>query len=286
MTKELIELDDVWKIYQMGEVEVPALRGLNFKVKEGEFVSIIGPSGSGKSTAMNMIGVLDFPSKGKIYLEGKDITRLSESDLAQIRGKKIGFIFQQFNLINTLSAIENVMLPMIFQDIDEDARVKKATELLEMVELGKRLHHKPTELSGGQQQRVAIARALANDPDVILADEPTGNLDSKTGTNVLGFLKKLNREKGKTVVMVTHDDKLAMEAERIERLMDGTMMSKKEAEELNGLRPTASKKKSKKNVAKQSSSIKRSSKKSASKNSIKSSKKKSALKRGKGGRIK
>lgn len=309
MTKELIELDDVWKIYQMGEVEVPALRGLNFKVKEGEFVSIIGPSGSGKSTAMNMIGVLDFPSKGKIYLEGKDITRLSESDLAQIRGKKIGFIFQQFNLINTLSAIENVMLPMIFQDIDEDARVKKATELLEMVELGKRLHHKPTELSGGQQQRVAIARALANDPDVILADEPTGNLDSKTGTNVLGFLKKLNREKGKTVVMVTHDDKLAMEAERIERLMDGTMMSKKEAEELNGLRPTASKKKSKKNVAKQSSSIKRSSKKSASKKSkkkvatkssaikssskkssskksIKSSNKKSTLKRGKGGRIK
>ena len=309
MTKELIELDDVWKIYQMGEVEVPALRGLNFKVKEGEFVSIIGPSGSGKSTAMNMIGVLDFPSKGKIYLEGKDITRLSESDLAQIRGKKIGFIFQQFNLINTLSAIENVMLPMIFQDIDEDARVKKATELLEMVELGKRLHHKPTELSGGQQQRVAIARALANDPDVILADEPTGNLDSKTGTNVLGFLKKLNREKGKTVVMVTHDDKLAMEAERIERLMDGTMMSKKEAEELNGLRPTASKKKSKKNVAKQSSSIKRSSKKSASKKSkkkvatkssaikssskkssskksIKSSNKKSTLKRGRGGRIK
>ncbi|MFW6013953.1 MAG: ABC transporter ATP-binding protein [Candidatus Nanoarchaeia archaeon] len=254
----------------MGEVEVPALRGLNFIVKEGEFVSIIGPSGSGKSTAMNMIGVLDFPSKGKIYLEGKDITTLSESDLAQIRGKKIGFIFQQFNLINTLSAIENVMLPMIFQGIDEDERVQKATKLLELVELGKRMDHKPTELSGGQQQRVAIARALANDPDVVLADEPTGNLDSKTGTNVLGFLKKLNREKGKTVVMVTHDAKLAMEADRIERLMDGVMLTKNEAEKLNGLKTSSKKRKTKKIISKKPGPKTVSSSKKASVNSKKS----------------
>ncbi|MGM5482252.1 MAG: ABC transporter ATP-binding protein [Nanobdellota archaeon] len=221
MTDEIIKLENVWKIYSMGKVEVPALRGLDFVVKKGEFVSIIGPSGSGKSTAMNMIGVLDFPSKGKIYLEGKDITKLTESDLAQIRGKKIGFIFQQFNLINTLTAIENVMLPMTFQGISEDKRLERATELLKMVDLGDRLNHRPTELSGGQQQRVAIARALSNDPDVILADEPTGNLDSKTGTNVLEFLKKLNKEQKKTVVMVTHDMDLAKEAKRVEKLMDG-----------------------------------------------------------------
>lgn len=227
MANSLIKLQDVWKIYTMGKVEVPALRGLNFEVNKGEFVSIIGPSGSGKSTAMNMIGVLDFPSKGKIYLEDKDITTLSESDLAQIRGKKIGFIFQQFNLINTLSAIENVMLPMTFQNVPEEQRKKRAEELLNMVDLGNRLNHRPTELSGGQQQRVAIARALSNDPEVILADEPTGNLDSKTGTNVLEFLKKLNKEKGKTVVMVTHDMELAKEAKRVEKLMDGQILSKK-----------------------------------------------------------
>ncbi|MFW6450000.1 MAG: ABC transporter ATP-binding protein [Nanoarchaeota archaeon] len=226
MKEPLIKLENVWKIYTMGKVEVPALRGLNFEVQEGEFVSIIGPSGSGKSTAMNMIGVLDFPSKGKIYLEGKDITTLSESDLAQIRGKKIGFIFQQFNLLNSLTAIENVMLPMTFQGISEEQRKKKATELLKMVDLGDRLNHRPPELSGGQQQRVAIARSLANDPELILADEPTGNLDSKTGTNVLSFLKKLNKEKGKTVVMVTHDNELAKEAKRIEKLMDGEILSK------------------------------------------------------------
>ncbi len=226
MTPPLIKLDNVWKIYKMGEVDITALKGLNFQVEKGEFVSIIGPSGSGKSTAMNMIGVLDFPSKGKIYLDGEDITTLSESDLAQIRGEKIGFIFQQFNLINTLSAIENVMLPMTFQGVPEEERMRKAKELLEMVDLGERLYHKPTELSGGQQQRVAIARALSNDPEVVLADEPTGNLDTKTGTNVLEFLKKLNKEKGKTVVMVTHDVDLAHEAKRVEKLMDGEMQIK------------------------------------------------------------
>ncbi|MBN2458550.1 ABC transporter ATP-binding protein [Candidatus Woesearchaeota archaeon] len=221
----IIKLDDVWKVYKMGEVEVPALRCMSLEVKRGEFVSIMGPSGSGKSTAMNMVGALDIPTKGKIFLEGKDITLLSESDLAQIRGKKIGFIFQQFNLLNTLTALENVMLPMTFQNVPESERRRKARKLLELVELGERLNHKPAELSGGQQQRVAIARALANDPEVILADEPTGNLDSKTGVNVLSFLKKLNKEEKKTIVMVTHDEVLAKQAQRVEYLRDGRIIS-------------------------------------------------------------
>jgi len=224
--KSIISLHDVWKIYKMGQVEVPALRGLNFEVRQGEFVAIIGPSGSGKSTAMNMIGVLDFPTKGVIKLDGKDITKMSESDLAQIRGRKIGFIFQQFNLLNTLTALENVMLPMTFQGVSVAKRKERAQKLLELVDLGERVNHRPTELSGGQQQRVAIARSLANDPEVILADEPTGNLDSKTGGNVLGFLKKLNKEEGKTIVMVTHDMDLAKQAKRVESLRDGQIIKR------------------------------------------------------------
>lgn len=224
MTKPIIRLNNVWKTYKMGEVEVHALRGLDLEVKRGEFLAIQGPSGSGKSTAMNLVGCLDIPSKGKIYLESQDISQLGESDLAQIRGRKIGFIFQQFNLINTLSALENVMLPMIFQGIDADERKKRATELLTKVGLGDRVHHKPTELSGGQQQRVAIARSLASDPEVVLADEPTGNLDSKTGINVMQFLKKLHKDEGKTIVMVTHDNHLAKQAQRIEFLKDGEIV--------------------------------------------------------------
>lgn len=223
---QIIKLENVWKTYKMGSVEVHALRGLNLEVNEGEFLAIQGPSGSGKSTAMNLIGCLDLPTKGTIYLAGKDISKMSESDLAQIRGKKIGFIFQQFNLINTLSALENVMLPLTFQGIPYNQRLKRAKELLELVELKERMNHKPKELSGGQQQRVAIARALSVDPDVILADEPTGNLDSKTGSNVMDFLKKLNREKGKTIVMVTHDDNLAKKAERVVYLKDGEIIKK------------------------------------------------------------
>jgi putative ABC transport system ATP-binding protein len=224
MKKEaIIKLENVWKIYKMGEVEVPALRGLNLEIKKGEFVAIQGPSGSGKSTSLNSIGCLDVPTKGRILLEGKDISKLSESELAQIRGKKIGFIFQQFNLINTLNALENVALPMIFQNIPSEERIKKAKELLEMVELGERMYHKPTEMSGGQQQRVAIARSLANDPEVILADEPTGNLDSKTGETVINFLEKLHNEKNTTIIMVTHDAGLARHADRIEYLRDGAI---------------------------------------------------------------
>ncbi len=220
-TDYVIELENVWKTYTMGENKVHALQGLNLKVKRGEFLAVVGPSGSGKSTAMNMIGVLDRPTKGTIKLDGKDITQYSESELAQIRGKKIGFIFQKFNLINTMSAKENVMLPLVFQDVPPAVREKKAKELLTLVDLQERMDHKPSELSGGQQQRVAIARALAVDPEVILADEPTGNLDSKTGGTVMDFLKKLHEEQSKTIIMVTHDNELTSFAQRVETLQDG-----------------------------------------------------------------
>ncbi len=220
----IIELKDVWKTYNMGEVKVHALRGLNLKVKKGEFLAVMGPSGSGKSTFMNMVGCLDIPSKGHIYLDGKDISLMTESDLAQIRGKKIGFIFQKFNLLTSMTALENVTLPLTFQGLGQEKRTKTATEFLELVGLGDRLDHTPNELSGGQQQRVAIARALANSPDVILADEPTGALDSKTGASVLDFLKKLHKDKGTTIVMVTHDEHVAHQAQRKVLLKDGMIV--------------------------------------------------------------
>lgn len=220
----VIKLKDVWKIYKMGEVEVAALRGINLDVRKGEFLAIMGPSGSGKSTAVNMVGCLDVPSKGEIYLEGDNIAEMTESELAQIRGRMIGFIFQQFNLISSLSALENVMLPMTFQGTEREERIRKATKLLTMVDLGDRVNHKPTELSGGQQQRVAIARSLVNDPEIILADEPTGNLDSKTGVNVMDFLQKLNKDEGKTIIMVTHDKNLVKFAQRVVYLKDGQIV--------------------------------------------------------------
>lgn len=225
--KPVIELDNVWRTYVMGDNLVHALTGLNLAVRKGEFVAIKGPSGSGKSTAMNMIGCLDIPTKGAVFLDGHDISSFSESELAVIRGRKIGFIFQKFNLISTLTALENVMLPMVFQGFSYTDREKRAVELLNLVELGDRMDHKPTELSGGQQQRVAIARSIANDPEVILADEPTGNLDSRSGINVMEFLKKLHKEKGKTIIMVTHDEKVAQYADRIEYLHDGKIVEVK-----------------------------------------------------------
>lgn len=225
-THPIIELRNVWKIYKMGKIEVPALRGLNLTVHEGDFLAIQGPSGSGKSTAMNLVGCLDIPTKGQVFLDGIDIKKISESKLAQIRGKKIGFIFQKFNLIPTLSTKENIKLPMSFQNIAEHKREKKVKELLKLVDLETRSHHKPNELSGGQQQRVAIARALAMDPPVILADEPTGNLDSKTGKVVMEFLLQLHKE-GRTIIMVTHDDKLANYAEKIVVLKDGQIVTEK-----------------------------------------------------------
>lgn len=208
-----IELKNVSKHYQMGENIVKAVDEINISIDEGDFVAIMGPSGSGKSTSMNLVGALDIPTNGAVYLDGHDISHLEESEIAHLRGRKIGFIFQSFNLIPNLTAKENIMLPMVFQNIDEDEREKKAYELLSLVDLTDRAEHYPNQLSGGQQQRVAIARALANDPNVILADEPTGNLDTKTGEKILHFLKKLN-EKGKTIIMVTHDPHLAQEHAR------------------------------------------------------------------------
>ena len=220
----IIKLEEVWKVYQMDDVEVPALRGLNLEIKEKEFVAIMGPSGSGKSTALNMVGCLDTPTKGKILLNSYNIADLDESHLAQIRGKEIGFIFQTFNLIPSLNALENVELPMIFQGIHISAREKRAKELLKQVGLEDRMLHKPTELSGGQRQRVAIARALVNHPRVILADEPTGNLDSISGKEVMNILKDLNEKEKKTIVLITHDAKLAEYSQRIIHLMDGKVV--------------------------------------------------------------
>ncbi|MBS3151355.1 ABC transporter ATP-binding protein [Candidatus Woesearchaeota archaeon] len=228
MKKEkIIELNEVWKIYKMDEVDFPALQGMNLDVNKGECLAVVGPSGSGKSTALNAIGALDIPTKGVIYLDEKDISKLSESELAQIRGKKIGFVFQSFHLIPSLSALENVALPMTFQRTSIAERMKRAKELLILVGLGDKLNNLPSQLSGGQSQRVAIARALANNPEVILADEPTGNLDSKTGVEILNLLKNLNKKEGKTLIVVTHDEKIAKEADRIAYLQDGKVVSVK-----------------------------------------------------------
>jgi len=223
MKRTVIELHDVWKVYKMGEVHVPALRGISFKIFEGDCVSIMGPSGSGKSTCMHMVGCLDLPTKGRILLDGKDITKISESDLATIRGSKIGFIFQQFNLIRTLTALENVMLPMLFQKDSKSSQEKRAKELLTFVGLKERMNHRPTQLSGGEQQRVAIARALANDPEIILADEPTGNLDSTSGKIVMDLLIGLHEKFKKTLIVVTHDPYIAKHTHRLLYLKDGQL---------------------------------------------------------------
>ncbi len=222
MKTSVIQLKNVWKTYIMGEVEVNALQNISVNIQEGEFVAITGPSGSGKSTMMNIVGALDIPSKGEVLLRGKNVSEMSESDLAVLRGKSIGFIFQQFNLFPTFTALENVKLPMELQELEESFIDKRAKEILEKVNLTERMHHKPSELSGGQQQRVAIARSLSNDPQVILADEPTGNLDSKTGQYIMEMLTKLNRE-GKTIIMVTHDLNLAKYAKRVLFIKDGAI---------------------------------------------------------------
>lgn len=219
--EEIIKLQNVAKYYEMGDNLVKAVDDIDITIEKGDFVAIMGPSGSGKSTTMNLVGSLDLATHGDIYLDNLDIEHLEESELAQIRGKKIGFIFQSFNLIPNLTAKENIMLPMLFQDVDRADREAKAEELLKLVALDDRMDHYPGQLSGGQQQRVAIARALANDPEVILADEPTGNLDTKTGEMVMDFLEKLNK-KGKTIIMVTHDPEKAMNhARTIYWLKDG-----------------------------------------------------------------
>jgi len=221
MNEVIIELQQVKKIYQMDGVETHALRGVDLKIKRKEFVAIMGPSGSGKSTLLHMIGALDKPTKGKIFLDGVDISKLKESDLARLRGKKIGFIFQFFNLHPTLTALENVELPMIIIGMNKTKRREKAFELLKAVGLEDRAHHLPSQLSGGEHQRVAIARALANDPEIILADEPTGNLDTKTEAEIMKFLIKLQKERQMTVAVITHEREIAKYAKRIFNLVDG-----------------------------------------------------------------
>lgn len=225
MKKNIIELKSVEKYYQMGDSIIKALDCVNIDIEEGDFVAIMGPSGSGKSTSMNLTGSLDLSTKGSIYLDGINIEEMEESELAQLRGKKIGFIFQQFNLVPNLTAKENVMLPILFQGEDKEYRENRAEKLLEAVDLTDRMDFYPNQLSGGQQQRVAIARALANHPDVILADEPTGNLDTKTGARVMKFLEDLNK-KGRTIIIVTHDPEVAREyAKTLYSLRDGKIES-------------------------------------------------------------
>jgi putative ABC transport system ATP-binding protein len=219
---EIIKLKNVSKYYYMGGGNiVRAVNGVSISINRGDFVAIMGPSGSGKSTFMNLIGSLDIPTKGAVYLDGEDVSYLSESDLAILRGQKVGFIFQQFNLISNLTVKENVMLPMDFQGYSRREQNEISEELLDKVGLKNRMSFYPKQLSGGEQQRVAIARSLANDPEVILADEPTGNLDTKTGDKVIDFIKSLNKE-GKTVIMITHDPELAKEhADKVFWLRDG-----------------------------------------------------------------
>ncbi len=205
--KPIIHTKEAWKVFKMGTIEVPALRGLNVEIFPKELVVIMGPSGSGKSTAMNIVGCLDLPTKGTVLLDGKDISKMTESELARVRGKKIGFVFQKFNLIPSLTALENVTLPMTFQDVLAENSEHRAEKLLRLVGLGDRMNHRPTELSGGEQQRVAVARALANDPEIILADEPTGNLDSESGAMIMNLLQDLHTKEKKTVIIVTHDER-------------------------------------------------------------------------------
>ncbi|MDR0767063.1 MAG: ABC transporter ATP-binding protein [Methanosarcinales archaeon] len=219
-TQIVVEVRDVYKSYFMGTEEVPILKGVNFEIRKGEFVAIVGPSGSGKSTLMNLLGCLDRPTSGLISVNGHDVNQLSDNELAHLRGMEIGFIFQQFNLIPRLTAYENVMLPSYASKKEGIDYSAKAKELLKMVGLGERMKHKPTELSGGQIQRVAVARALINDPSILLADEPTGNLDSKTGEEVIDYFRKLNQS-GSTIIMITHNNELAAQTDRVIKIFDG-----------------------------------------------------------------
>ena len=226
----LIELRNVYKIYGEGlESEVRALDDVSLTIQRGEFTAVVGQSGSGKSTMMNVLGCLDIPTYGSYFLNGTDVSELTDKELSRIRNKEIGFIFQQYNLIQNLSVLENVELPLIYQGIDPIDRHEMAMDALERVGLAERFRHKPTEMSGGQQQRVAIARAIATRPPIIMADEPTGALDSRTGLEVLGFLRQLNRE-GSTIILITHDNGIASTARRIVRLADGKIIEDREQE--------------------------------------------------------
>ena len=226
----LINLEDIYKIYQMGEVQVAALNGLSLQVNEGEITSIMGPSGSGKSTLMNIIGCLDQPTRGSYHLDGTLVSSMNDNDLAEIRNRKIGFVFQQYNLLARTSALDNVELPLLYSGLSN--RRQRAREALDTVGLADRMDHKPNELSGGQQQRVAIARALVTSPDIILADEPTGNLDTRTGLEIISLFQELNRERGITVLFVTHEPEIACYTRRILHIRDGKLEQDEDVHEL------------------------------------------------------
>ncbi|HOR53968.1 MAG TPA: ABC transporter ATP-binding protein [Synergistales bacterium] len=223
-TDGIVHLEGITKIYDLGDVQVEALRDVSFSVAEGEFLSIMGASGSGKSTLMNILGCLDTPTRGRYYLQGFDVSGLSRDELADIRKHKIGFVFQGFNLLPRMTALENVQLPMLYNGVPPSLREGKAMEALEMVGLGDRAHHQPQQLSGGQQQRVAIARALVNDASIILADEPTGNLDSRTGRDIMGLFTELNEKLGRTIIQVTHEAEMAAYGKRTITFRDGMIL--------------------------------------------------------------
>jgi putative ABC transport system ATP-binding protein len=225
MQPEMISVADLRKTYHMGDVEVPALQGVSFSIRRGEFVAIMGPSGSGKSTLMNVIGCLDTPSSGRYTLDGVEVAQLSGNDLALVRAQKLGFVFQQYMLLARQSALRNVEMPLIYRGVRAAERHQRASIALRIVGMGERMRHRPNELSGGQQQRVAIARALVGSPAVILADEPTGALDTKTSAEIMGILQQLNREQGLTVVLVTHEADIAAYAERVLVMRDGLLVS-------------------------------------------------------------
>jgi putative ABC transport system ATP-binding protein len=224
MKSEILELRGVWKVYCMKGVETNALRGVDLAIRKGEYASIAGPSGSGKSTLMHVLGCLDTPSRGKVVIEGRDISTMSDDELAKVRREKIGFVFQAYNLIPGLTAVENVSLPMRFSGHGRGESQRRGRELLVKVGLRERMGHKPNEMSGGEQQRVAIARALVNDPDILLADEPTGNLDTNTGREIMELLEELQAKMGKTIIIVTHDTKLAKRAKHEIRMLDGQIV--------------------------------------------------------------
>lgn len=225
MKEPIIKLEDVWKIYQLDRVEVIALRNVNLEIAPGDFISIMGPSGSGKSTLLNLIGALDFPTKGRVCLKGNDISLLSENELSLLRGKTIGFIFQEFNILPNLTVFENVVLPMIFQGTPSAKREVRALELLESVGLAEKFFHKTTELSGGERQRVAIARAFANNPEMVIADEPTGNLDSVTGKKIMEILTDFHKKQRKTIIVVTHDPNIASYSQKVIQIRDGQIVA-------------------------------------------------------------
>jgi putative ABC transport system ATP-binding protein len=220
----IVEALNVKKIYKIGALEVPALNGVNLKVEGGEFMSVMGPSGSGKTTLLHLIGALDRPTEGRVFISGIEISRLNDDELAELRNRRIGFVFQFFNLVPRMDALKNVELPMAFAGVPREQRRKKSTEILERVGLGERISHRPAELSGGQQQRVAIARALVNNPSIVLCDEVTGNLDTKTGEEILNLLRKLNREQKQTFILVTHDPLVANFVDRIAYMRDGMIV--------------------------------------------------------------